>query len=63
MDARTGGKHCKGTNIVPFSLHHIDEMLRDVNLNLPLRVRVLQWVRAVDARQFGALPKKLIARR
>lgn len=63
MDARTGGKHCKGTNIVPFSLHHIDEMLRDTDLTLPASVRLLQWVRAVDARQFGTLPGKLIARR
>lgn len=63
MTERTGGKHCKGTNIVPFSLHHIDEMLRDVDLSLPASVRLLQWFRSVDARQFGKLPGKLLARR
>jgi len=63
MTARTGGKHCKGTNIVPFSLHHIDELLRDVRLTLPVHVRLLQWVKAVDARQFAGLPAKLLARR
>ena len=63
MTERTGGKHCKGTNIVPFSLHHIDEMLRDVDLSLPASVRLLQWFRSVDARQFGKLPGRLLARR
>jgi hypothetical protein len=38
-------------------------MLRDTDLTLPASVRLLQWVRAVDARQFGTLPGKLIARR
>lgn len=63
MAERTNGKHCKGTNIVPFSLHHIDEILGDVGLTLPLATRLAQWVRSVDARQFASLPKKLIARR
>ena len=63
MDRRTGGKHCKGTNIVPFSLHHIDEILRDIDLSLPASTRLIQWLRAVDARQFAPLPEKLIARR
>lgn len=63
MHDRTGGKHCKGTNIVPFSLHHIDELLADIDLRLPASLRLLQWLRAVDARQFASLPAKLIARR
>ncbi len=63
MDARTGGSHCKGTNIVPFSLHHIDEMLRDTGLSLSAPVRFGQWFKAVNARQFAALPARLLARR
>lgn len=63
MNERTGGKHCKGTNIVPFSLHHIDELLADIDLRLPALLRLRQWVRAVDAREFAKLPAKLIARR
>lgn len=63
MDERTGGNHCKGTNIVPFSLHHIDEILRDIDLSLSSHVRLGQWFKAVDARQFAALPAKLVARR
>lgn len=63
MQERTGGKHCKGTNIVPFSLHHIDELLADIDLRLPAPLRFFQWLRAVDARQFAPLSARLIARR
>ncbi|MEM8562576.1 MAG: NAD(P)/FAD-dependent oxidoreductase [Pseudomonadota bacterium] len=47
MEQRTGGKHSKGTNIIPFSIHHIDELLSDMRMNVGLRRRFVQW--------FGAL--------
>lgn len=62
MTERTDGKHCKGTNIVPFSLHHIDELLADVDLTLPWGVRVRQWFKAVNASEFGRLPGRIVAR-
>lgn len=52
MDERTGGKHCKGTNIVPFSIHHIDELLEDIDLKLPATLRFRQWLRTVRAEDF-----------
>ncbi|MDE8652021.1 flavin-containing monooxygenase [Novosphingobium album (ex Liu et al. 2023)] len=55
MDERTGGKHCKGTNIVPFSIHHIDELLRDMGLALPRRTRIAQWLRTVRASDFACV--------
>ena len=27
---RTEGKHARGTNVIPFSMHNIDEMLDEV---------------------------------
>lgn len=63
MSARTDGKHCKGTNIVPFSLHHIDELLSDIQLSLPLMLRFKQWFRAVDAAQFRPIGRQLTQRR
>lgn len=63
MTERTGGKHCKGTNIVPFSLHHIDEMLADIDLSLPLMLRLKQWFRAVDASEFAGVTRKMTERR
>ena len=29
MEERTEGKHARGTNIIPFSMHQIDELLAD----------------------------------
>lgn len=55
MDERTGGNHCKGTNIVPFSIHHIDEMLRDLDLELPRTTRIAQWIRTVRAADFAVV--------
>lgn len=57
MDERTGGKHCKGTNIVPFSIHYIDELLQDLNLELPLSTRFVQWIRSVRASDFASVWK------
>ncbi|MEV0724966.1 hypothetical protein AB0I37_19575 [Micromonospora purpureochromogenes] len=34
MTARTSGKHARGTNIIPFSMHNIDEVLDELGLNL-----------------------------
>ncbi|WP_411817205.1 flavin-containing monooxygenase [Hyphococcus sp. DH-69] len=48
MRERTDGKHCRGTNIVPFSLHHIDELLDEAELNVSSRVKFTQWFSAVD---------------
>ena len=48
MKARTDGKHSKGTNIIPFSIHHIDELLDDMQINLRRRTRVKQWLSALD---------------
>ena len=55
MEERTHGKHCKGTNIVPFSIHHIDELLQDLDLALPRRTRFLQWLRTVRADDFASV--------
>lgn len=63
MDARTGGKHCKGTNIVPFSIHHIDELLQDLDLELARGTRILQWLRTVRAEDFKTVWQRFLARR
>ena len=34
MEERTEGHHARGTNIIPFSLHNIDEILSDVGLDV-----------------------------
>lgn len=52
MAERTNGNHCKGTNIVPFSIHHIDELLQDLDAELPVSTRLVQWLRTVHASDF-----------
>ncbi len=44
MEERAGGKHARGTNIIPFSMHNIDEMLPDLGLNVGAVTRAKQWL-------------------
>lgn len=62
MEARTDGKHSKGTNIIPFSIHHIDELLNEMNLQLPLLMRLKHWLVAIDAADYGGLLPRLMKR-
>lgn len=62
MDERTGGKHCKGTNIVPFSIHHIDELLQDLDLELSRSTRIVQWLRTVRAVDFAIVWRRFLKR-
>ncbi len=62
MKARTDGKHSKGTNIIPFSVHQMDELLADIDLELPLPIRVKQWFWPVYGSDFKGLTPRLLAR-
>lgn len=62
MENRTDGKHSKGTNIIPFSIHHIDELLNEIDLNLSPATRLKQWFKAVDAADYGVIYDKLKSR-
>jgi dimethylaniline monooxygenase (N-oxide forming) len=62
MDSRTAGKHAKGTNIIPFSLHHLDELLGDLDLPLGRLTRFKQWFRPIDPGDFAWLTPCLLGR-
>ncbi|WP_053239142.1 flavin-containing monooxygenase [Sandaracinus amylolyticus] len=62
MEARTAGKHAKGTNIIPFSLHHIDELLADMKMTLSPAKRVAQWLLPVDPSDYAYVERALRAR-
>ncbi len=62
MEERTNGKHSKGTNIIPFSVHHIDELLDDLKLPLSPLVRFKQWLAPVDPRDYARITTALLAR-
>jgi hypothetical protein len=43
-EERTQGKHSHGTNVIPFSMHNIDEILSDVGADVSRATRVKQWL-------------------
>ena len=62
MRERTGGAHARGTNIVPFSVHNIDEVLSDVGIDVGRATRARQWLLPIDPGDYsGILPE--LARR
>lgn len=62
MEERTDGKHSKGTNIIPFSVHQMDEYLDDINLRLNVIKRFSQWLMPVVGSDYRSLTKRLQAR-
>ena len=62
MEERTDGKHAKGTNIIPFSVHHMDELLNDIDLNLNALVRFKQWLMPVTGRDYRNITGRLMKR-
>jgi cation diffusion facilitator CzcD-associated flavoprotein CzcO len=62
MQARTDGKHARGTNIIPFSMHNIDELLNDVGLDISPAARLRQWLLPIDPRAYRSIEQRLLAR-
>ncbi|MCV2892771.1 flavin-containing monooxygenase [Lentibacter sp. XHP0401] len=59
MAERTEGKHAKGTNIIPFSMHQIDELLTDLRLPIPRQQRFLEWLMPVKPSSYTKVTKRL----
>ncbi len=62
MEERTEGKHARGTNIVPFSVHNIDEMLEDIGIGVGRAVRFKEWLAPVNPADYAPITRKLLAR-
>ncbi|MBN9757181.1 MULTISPECIES: NAD(P)/FAD-dependent oxidoreductase [unclassified Pseudonocardia] len=62
MEERTEGKHARGTNIIPFSLHNIDEMLSDLGAGIGRRRRLAEWLLPVDPGVYARITAELTAR-
>ncbi|MGQ5264473.1 flavin-containing monooxygenase [Micromonospora sp. ZYX-F-536] len=62
MAARTGGRHARGTNVIPFSMHNIDEVLDELGLNLGRLARARQWLLPVDPRSYRRVTARMIRR-
>ncbi|MDG4810641.1 NAD(P)/FAD-dependent oxidoreductase [Micromonospora sp. WMMD1120] len=62
MTARTGGRHARGTAIIPFSMHNIDEVLDELGLNLGPLTRARQWLFPVDPRSYRHVTARMLRR-
>ncbi|MBT0567564.1 NAD(P)/FAD-dependent oxidoreductase [Williamsia sp. CHRR-6] len=59
MEERTDGRHARGTNIIPFSMHNIDEVLSDLDLNVGPATRALQWLGPINPGSYKKVARKL----
>jgi dimethylaniline monooxygenase (N-oxide forming) len=59
MEQRTNGRHARGTNVLPFSLHNIDETLEDIGIDVSPGARAMQWLLPVDPSAYSGLLAKL----
>ena len=62
LDARSNGKHAHGTNLVPFSLHSIDDTLQDIDLGLGRWAVARQWLLPVRPSDYAGLGARLGSR-
>ncbi|MEJ8569241.1 flavin-containing monooxygenase [Elongatibacter sediminis] len=60
MEARTDGKHSKGTNIIPFSIHQMDELLADLDAGFNPVSRLSQWLMPVTGSNYRGVTRKLM---
>jgi len=48
MDDATSTHHCRGGKIIPFSMHNVDEVLGDLDVNISTPIRAWHWLMPVD---------------
>ncbi|MEJ2865715.1 flavin-containing monooxygenase [Actinomycetospora flava] len=59
MNAATDGHHARGTKIIPFSLHNVDEVLGDLDLDISRGARVKQYLNPVDPGAYADVAPRL----
>jgi cation diffusion facilitator CzcD-associated flavoprotein CzcO len=62
MDVATDTHHCRGTKIIPFSTHNIDEMLDDLDANIPAVTRASHWLNPVDPAAYSRVTPTVLSR-
>jgi len=62
MEERTDGKHAKGTNIIPFSMHNIDELLSDLRTHVSPVTRFNEWNLPINPKNYAKVVRKVIKR-
>lgn len=59
MDTATDGHHAHGTKIIPFSLHNVDEVLGDLDLDISRGARFRQYLSPVDPAAYAGVAPRL----
>ena len=59
MEERTDGNHARGTNVIPFSVHQIDETLADIGINASPAARLMQWFMPVNPSSYARVLPQL----
>jgi cation diffusion facilitator CzcD-associated flavoprotein CzcO len=62
MDDATSGHHCRGTKIIPYSMHNVDEVLGDLGLNISARVRASHWLNPINPAAYKGVTPALLRR-
>jgi cation diffusion facilitator CzcD-associated flavoprotein CzcO len=61
MDRAAGGHHCRGTKIIPFSMHNVDEVLGDLGVNIPAAVRASHWINPIAPGAYATIAPRVLA--
>jgi cation diffusion facilitator CzcD-associated flavoprotein CzcO len=59
MDEATSGHHSHNTKIIPFSMHNVDELLEDLDLNIGRLTRAGHWLNPVNPKVYRKVAGKL----
>jgi cation diffusion facilitator CzcD-associated flavoprotein CzcO len=59
MESRTKGHHARGTFVVPFSMHNVDDVLNELGLNVSKGTRFKQWLAPVNPSAYRHTLSKL----
>ena len=62
MDVATDTHHCRGTKIIPFSMHNVDEVLGDLDLNISASVRASHWLNPINPAAYRNITPALLRR-
>jgi hypothetical protein len=62
MDEATNTHHCRGTKIIPFSMHNVDEVLGDLELDIGVTVRASHWLNPVNPAAYRRVTPLLLRR-
>jgi len=62
MDEATDTHHCRGTKIIPYSMHNVDEVLDDLGLQISKATRASHWLNPIAPAAYRKLTPTLLAR-